>query len=74
MNDLIEELIEKATEKVANEGKDMWIGRPHYRRVFNKELFAKLIVNECSNWIDANVGMITPEAKKDLLEHFGIEQ
>lgn len=34
------------------------------------QIFAELIVEECANWIDANVGMITPEARADLLKHF----
>jgi len=35
--------------------------------------FAELIVQECADWIDSNVGMIDEEARRDLLKHFGVE-
>ena len=35
------------------------------------EKFAELIVNECADWINDNVGMIDEEARQDLLKHFG---
>ena len=79
MNKRIEELIEKSTEKVANEGKDMWIGRPHYRRVFNKEKFADLIIEEVvrftqteyrRNWDFSWRDDFTGEIQK----HFGVEE
>lgn len=79
MNERIKELIEKSTEKVANEGKDMWIGRPHYRRVFNKEMFAELIVRECAAIAKHNVMNISTysdaEFVSDLInQHFGVEE
>ena len=37
------------------------------------EKFAELIVNECADWIDSNVGMIDEDARRDLLNHFGVE-
>ena len=37
------------------------------------EKFAELIVNECADWINDNVGMIDEEARQDLLKHFGVE-
>ena len=42
---------------------------------YNKELekFAELIVRECADWIDSNVGMVDEEARQDLLKHFGVE-
>ena len=33
--------------------------------------FAELIVRECADWINDNVGMIDEEARQDLLKHFG---
>ena len=57
MNERIKELVEQATEKIANDGKDLWLGKPHYRLVFNKEKFAELIVRKCiectKEWRDA---------------------
>ena len=38
------------------------------------EKFAELIVEECADWIDSNVGMIDEEARRDLLKHFGVEE
>ena len=35
--------------------------------------FAELIVQECADWIDSNVGMIDEKARRDLLKHFGVE-
>lgn len=41
---------------------------------FDHEKFAELIVNECADWIDSNVGMIDEEARHDLLKHFGVKE
>ena len=38
------------------------------------EKFAELIVRECADWINDNVGMIDEEARQDLLKHFGVEE
>ena len=37
--------------------------------------FAELIVQECADWIDSNVGTIDEKAQiiGDLLNHFGVE-
>jgi len=40
---------------------------------FNKELFAQLIVQECAEWVNHNLGLVNEEAKADLLKHFGVE-
>jgi hypothetical protein len=42
--------------------------------IFDKEKFAELIVKECADWTNENVGLITPEARKDLYKHFGVEE
>ena len=39
---------------------------------FDEEQFAELIVEECANWINENVGMIDEDARADLYKHFGI--
>lgn len=36
--------------------------------------FAKFIVDECSTWINFNVGMINEDAYNDLLKHLGLEK
>ena len=56
----------------------------HLERVHNRDFtfdeidevydtkFAELIVRECANWINENVGMIDEDARADLYKHFGI--
>lgn len=67
MNERMKELILKA-------------GFPKFDQMYvvsdGEELikFAELIVNECADWIDSNVGMIDEEARHDLLKHFGVEE
>lgn len=41
---------------------------------FSKEKFAELIVRECANWINENLGLVDEEAKADLLKHFGVKE
>lgn len=38
----------------------------------NAEQFARLVIEECADWINENVGMIDEEARECLLRHFGI--
>ena len=38
------------------------------------EKFAELIVRECAEWVNDNVGLIDEEARADLLKHFGVEE
>ena len=35
--------------------------------------FAELIVRECAEWVNDNLGLVDEEARKDLLRHFGVE-
>ena len=68
MNERIKELAEQATTYVdpsANDGV-CWD--------FDKEKFAELIVKECAEWVNDNVGLIDEKAKSDLLKHFGVEE
>ena len=71
MNKRIEELIEQATESTGflTAGDSV---KPLPVREFNKEKFAELIIDECANWINENVGMIDEDARADLYKHFGI--
>lgn len=41
--------------------------------LFNEEKFAELIVRECADWINDNVGMVDADARVDLLKHFGVK-
>ena len=38
---------------------------------FDTQKFAELIVQECAEWINDNVGLIDEKARADLLKHFG---
>jgi hypothetical protein len=38
------------------------------------EKFAELIVRECAEWVDHNLGLVDEEAKADLLKHFGVAE
>ena len=38
------------------------------------ERFAKLVINETTNWINENVGYVDLVARADLFEHFGVEE
>ena len=44
-------------------------GEPAYQKIYTK-----LVVEECANWINDNVGLITQEARTDLYKHFGVEE
>lgn len=35
--------------------------------------FAELIVRECAEWVNDNLGLVDEEARKDLLRHFGVK-
>lgn len=37
------------------------------------EQLVKLVVLESAEWINANVGHVTAEAKQELVKHFGVE-
>ena len=34
--------------------------------------FAELIVAECAEWINNNIGLVDEAAQADLLKHFGV--
>jgi len=85
MNERIKKLAKQATKRISNDGKDFWLGRPHYREVLDKEKFAELIVAECIRMCDvAAVGYETHghmkeangcySAKEYIEEHFGVEE
>lgn len=41
---------------------------------FDKERFTELIVDECAKWVNDHVGFMSPEARLDLRNHFGIDK
>ena len=43
-------------------------------RDFDYRMFAQLIVRECGEWVNDNLGLLDEEAQADLLKHFGIEE
>ena len=38
------------------------------------EKFAELLIKECADWINENVGLVSLEARQDLYKHFGINE
>lgn len=71
MNERIKELAELA--KVES---SQWLGcKPATTMTYNElEKFAELIVEECADWINDNVGMIDEEERQYLLKHFGVKE
>ena len=45
---------------------------PHFQLCL--QAFAELIVQECATWVNDNLGMVSEEARADLLKHFGVEE
>ena len=43
-------------------------------RDFDYRMFARLIVRECGEWVNDNLGLLDEEARADLFKHFGIEE
>jgi hypothetical protein len=67
MNERIKELAEQAGYK------DLPTVRLAFHG-FDKEKFAELIVRECGQWVNDNLGLLDEEARADLLKHFGVEE
>ena len=68
MNELVAELAEQARIKLMG---DSWC---YANQAEFEQRFAELIVEECAEWVNNNVGLIDEKAKADLLEHFGVEE
>lgn len=49
------------------------MSKPTLTGPYQIDQFVKLIANECTTWINDNVGIITPEAKAELNKHLGLE-
>jgi len=82
MNKRIKKLAKQATKRISNDGKDFWLGRPHYREVLDKEKFAELLIRECVKLQYKNVivGGVSDynrgrrELAEEILKHFGVEE
>ena len=77
MNKRIKKLAKQATKRISNDGKDFWLGRPHYREVLDKEKFAELLIRECLNVINQPNGVGDDDVIRisdDVKKHFGVEE
>ena len=66
MNEQIQQLALRAGFNLHNDRMD---GHSFHHEI---EKFAQLIVKECAEWVNNNVGLIDEEARADLLKHFGV--
>ena len=69
---MVERMNERIRELVKQSGLD-------YDELWTKDQlavdkFAELIVRECAEWVNDNIGLIDEEARADLLKHFGVEE
>jgi len=71
MNERIKQLTEQANDYANHLDKigvdDTW------QNIFNQK-FAELIVRECGQWVNDNLGLLDEEARADLLKYFGVEE
>ena len=67
MNERIKEFAEQAGYTTDRFGVGHW-DMPECKK------FAELIVRECAEWVNDNVGLIDEEARADLLKHFGVKE
>lgn len=68
MNERIKLLIEQAQDWA-----DAHAPYASEEQEYFAEKFAELIVRECAEWVNDNLGLVDEEARKDLLRHFGVE-
>lgn len=70
MNERIRKLAEQALDYAeTNQSAEV---QQYWFKLYN-EKFAELIVRECAEWVNDNLGLVDEEARKDLLRHFGVE-
>ncbi len=72
MNERIRELAEQAGIAVWGDAVYMYDPKDTLDSTV-MEKFAQLIVRECAEWINDNVGLIDQKALADLLKHFGLK-
>jgi hypothetical protein len=68
MNERIKQLLIKAIREVGAADDD----NPGKEKTLEK--FTELIVRECGQWVNDNLGLLDEEARADLLKHFGVEE
>jgi len=62
MNERIKDLI----KQVGTDTSGKWLS------VDKTDKLATILIDECVNWINENVGLVTDEAKQDLKKHIGV--
>jgi hypothetical protein len=62
------ERIKQLMQQAGTDTSGKWMG------VDRAEKFAELIVRECGQWVNDNLGLLDEEARADLLKHFGVEE
>ena len=75
MNNRMLELAEQAG--IAVWGDAVYMYHPHVSDTLDSTVLAKfteLIIRECGEWVNDNLGLLDEEARADLLKHFGVEE
>ena len=75
MNNRMLELAEQAG--IAVWGDAVYMYHPHVSDTLDSTVLAKfteLIVRECGEWVNDNLGLLDEEARADLLKHFRVEE
>ena len=75
MNKRILELAEQAG--IAVWGDAVYMYHPHVSDTLDSTVLAKfteLIIRECGEWVNDNLGLLDEEARADLLKHFRVEE
>ena len=72
MNERIKELAVQA-QVLADKFQEQWKAGPSSEEFFHQKV-AELIVQECTVWVNDNLGLVDEKAKTDLLKHFGVEE
>ena len=75
MNERILELAEQVG--IAVWGDAVYMYHPHVSDTLDSTVLAKfteLIVRECGEWVNDNLGLLDEEARADLLKHFRVEE
>ena len=66
MNERIQELADQCTDQYRD-------GNGGYIDHVDVEKFAELIVQECIDWINLNLGLVDEQAREDLMKYFGVK-
>jgi hypothetical protein len=71
MNERIKQITGQVLDELVPE---TWValGYDKIKEIQNRT--AELIVRECGQWVNDNLGLLDEEARADLLKHFGVEE